>query len=116
MEIEYVWNGDFMIPNLKAPDTPDEMIGKFGRMREKYLKDHKIGLYTAYITSGKLYQHLLEIDHQAKERKAAIVKKMKEAEGVDQKMQKEHCWEYLQKLQTIELEADQIVLDELVYV
>lgn len=118
MNIEYVKNGDYLIPNLKAPEAPEgiENLGKFGLLREDYLKENKKGTYEEYLLTGELSQHLLTIDRQAYERKEVIVEQMKKAEGVNLKMQEGNFALYLQKIQTIELEAERIVLEEMIYV
>ena len=41
--IEYIPTGDYFIPDLKPKETPP--IGKYGRMRKRYLKEHKPILY-----------------------------------------------------------------------
>ena len=58
--------GDYLIPNLSLPPETEELqIGKYGSMREKYLKDHRKGLYAALILSGKLTRHLYELNEEA---------------------------------------------------
>ena len=118
MAIEYVQNGDYQIPNLKAKEAPEgiEEIGKFGFLRENYLKEYKTGTYSAYLMKGDLSEHLIEIDQQAKERKEVIVEQMMKADGVNLQLKSENFALYLQKLQMIELEAERIVLEEMIYV
>ena len=61
MEIMYTRKGDYFYPNL-APDPADQVdVGKYGRMRRRYLKEHRQGLYSALWIEGKLTSHLLEI-------------------------------------------------------
>lgn len=58
----YRQEGDYLIPNLALPDEPEYQIGKYGRMRRSYLKEHRPILYTNLLTSGTLHRHLAEID------------------------------------------------------
>ena len=51
--------GDYLIPNLSLPEEPDYQIGKYGRMRRSYLKDHRPVLYANFLTSGTLHRHTL---------------------------------------------------------
>lgn len=74
--------GDYYIPNLTLPDEPKYQIGKYGRMRERYLKEHRRVVYTGLKLSGKLAEHLAEIDQTCNERMERIVKQMAEREGV----------------------------------
>ena len=48
----YTRAGDYLIPDISLPDAPAYSIGKYGRMREAFLKDHRPGLYTRLILSG----------------------------------------------------------------
>lgn len=63
----YRQEGDYLIPNLALPDIGDNQIGKYGRMRRRYLKEHRRILYTNLLTSGNLRRHLAEIDQACNE-------------------------------------------------
>ena len=53
----YRQEGDYLIPNLTLPDEPEYQIGKYGRMRRNYLKEHRPVLYANLLTSGTLHRH-----------------------------------------------------------
>ena len=61
-ELTYTRCGDYYIPDLKLSEQPEAPIGKYGRMRQRYLKERRPGLYSSLILSEKLYPHLLETD------------------------------------------------------
>ncbi len=61
-KLTYIRVGDYYIPNLKLAEQPDRSIGKYGRMRRRYLKEYRPALYNSLLLSEKLYPHLLEID------------------------------------------------------
>ena len=61
----YRQEGDYLIPNLSLPDESEYQIGKYGRMRRSYLKEHRPVLYASLLTSGTLHRHLAEIDKPA---------------------------------------------------
>ncbi len=65
MDGTYRQVGDYFIPNLVLPDDGEYQIGKYGRMRRSYLKEHRPILYTNLLTSGTLHRHLAEIDKPA---------------------------------------------------
>lgn len=67
-KLTYTRCGDYYIPDLKLSEQPEAPIGKYGRMRQRYLKEHRPGFYSSLILSEKLYPHLLEIDRAARER------------------------------------------------
>ena len=80
-ELTYTRCGDYYIPDLELSEQPEAPIGKYGRMRQRYLKEHRPGLYSSLILSEKLYPHLLEIDRAARERMDAMLPRMMEAAG-----------------------------------
>jgi len=55
-ELTYTRCGDYYIPDLKLSEQPEAPIGKYGRMRQRYLKEHRPGLYNSLILSEKLYR------------------------------------------------------------
>ena len=61
----YRQEGDYLIPNLSAPELP--AIGVWGQRRKRYLKEHRQALCAALLLSGRLNDHLSEIDIQAKD-------------------------------------------------
>ena len=78
----YRQDGDYLIPNLALPNDGDYEIGKYGRMRLDYLKEHRKILYTNYVMDGTLFKHLSEIDQACNERMEIIVPAMAKQEGV----------------------------------
>ena len=64
--ITYKQEGDYLIPDLKLPEE-NEPVGKYGRMRETFLKQNRSSIYTTLLLTGKLHEHLTEIDRTAKE-------------------------------------------------
>jgi hypothetical protein len=72
----------YQIPNLTVPSELKCQIGVWGRRRLAYLKNHRRVLYVNLLTSGKLNEHLREIDQAANGRHEMIVRQMMEAEGV----------------------------------
>ena len=78
----YRQEGDYLIPNLALPEEPEYQIGKYGRMRRSYLKEHRPVLYANLLTSGTLHRHLAEIDQACNERMEIIVSAMAKQEGV----------------------------------
>ena len=64
--IEYIPCGDYFIPDLKLRKTPP--IGKYGRMRKRFLEEHRPFLYNKLVLSESLFPHLLEIEAVANRR------------------------------------------------
>ena len=111
----YRREGDFLILNLVLPDTGDYQIGKYGRMRRRYLKEHRRVLYTNLLTSGNLRCHLAEIDQACNERIESIVSAIAEQEGVTEALKAADQVEWVRRMNSIRNRAEEIVLTELVY-
>lgn len=111
----YRREGDFLIPNLVLPDTGDYQIGKYGRMRRRYLKEHRKVLYTNLLTSGNLRCHLAKIDQACNERIESIVSAIAEQEGVTEALKAADQVEWVRRMNSIRNRAEEIVLTELVY-
>ena len=114
-ELTYICVGDYYIPNLKLAEQPDRSIGKYGRMRRSYLKEHRPVLYASLLTSGTLHRHLAEIDQACNERMAIIVSDMARQEDVTAALNAAHQMEWVRRMNSIRNRAEEIVLTELVY-
>ena len=111
----YRREGDYLIPNLTLPDTGDNQIGKYGRMRRSYLKEHRPILYTNLLTSGTLHRHLAENDQACNERMEIIVSAMAKQEDVTETLKASAQMEWVRHMNSIRSLAEEIVLTELVY-
>ena len=107
--------GDYFIPNLILPDDSDYQIGKYGRLRRNYLKEHRKILYTNYVAEGTLFKHLSEIDQACNERMEIIVPAMAKQEGVNESLKAENQMKWVGLMNNIQAAAEEIVLKERVY-
>ena len=111
----YMQVGDSYIPDLKYEEPGHYSIGKYGRMRKRYLQAHRPILFSELTLSGKLYQHLAETDHACKERVELIIRQMKGREGVTEALKAVDQIEWVRRMNRIYNRAEEIVLNELVY-
>lgn len=111
----YRQEGDYLIPNLALPGEPEYQIGKYGRMRRSYLKEHRKVLYTNLTVSGTLFEHLAEIDRSCNERMEIIETVMAKQEGVTEALKAVDQMEWVRRKNSIRNRAEEIVLTELVY-
>ena len=112
----YRQEGDYLLPNLSLPpDTPEYQTGKYGRMRKRYLKEHRHALYTSLLLSGKLDQHLAEIDQTCVERIERITAYMARVEGVTETLKATDQMEWVGRMNNIHNRAEEMILSELVY-
>ena len=115
MKISYSQCGDYLIPNLVLPEEEQQPIGKYGRMRKRYLKDHRPVLYSNLLLSGELHQHLYEIGQACTDRIELITQQMKVQEGVTEALKAVDQMEWVRRMNSIQSRAEEFVLHELVY-
>ena len=111
----YRQEGDFLIPNLVLPDTQDYQIGKYGRMCQRYLKEHQNTLYASMMLSGKLYPYLAEIDQICNDRMEQLTSQMAKREGVTEAMKAADQLGWVGRMNNIRNQAEEMVLWEVVY-
>ena len=98
------------IENEEAPT-----LTKYGRMRERYLREYKKVLYYNLLTSGKLYEHLAEIDTSACNMAEYLIKEMARKQGVTEQLKAEDMMRWVGLMNNIRACADEIVLNDIVY-
>ena len=115
MGITYHWEGDFLIPDLVLSDTTDYHIGKYGRMRHRYLKEHRRTLFTIMLTDETLAKHIADIDAACRDRLDTLIPAMAKQEGVTEELKAANQMEWVRRMNNIKDRAEEIILQELVY-
>ena len=115
-KITYHREGDYFIPDLCLPKQPDGHIGKYGRLRLNYLKSFDRGLYTELLIDGTLKQYLLDIDENANTKVNLLIKQLAESENINEQLKEYHQIEWVQAMNNIKNRAEEIVLNEIIYV
>ena len=111
----YTQVGDVLLPNLTIGEDGQQPIGKYGRMRKRYLKEQHSLIYLELLLSGKLYPYLLEIDEACEARMELLVLQMAKLEGVTEALKAADQMEWVRRMNSIRNRAEEIVLSELVY-
>ena len=114
MNLTYLRNGDYLFPDLRL-EKEGLPIGKYGLLRKSYLKEHKRGWYSSLLLTGKLDEHLAEIDHSCTERVELITHQLAQREGVTEALKEADQMEWVRRMNNIRERAEEIVLSELVY-
>ncbi len=118
MELTYTKVGDYLVPDLMmdGQESGEEMpLGKYGRMRERFLQEHHSGTYTSMLLTGRLEPHLKEIDRQAQGQVDKMVANLKKQHGVDEAMKARDQMGWVQAVNSFMAQAEEIVLAEIVY-
>ena len=114
-ELTYTMQGEYRLPNLLPPQEPEVTLGKYGLMRRRYLRQHRRVTYTNLLTSGKLTEHLLEIEQAARSRMEQITAQMAKAEGVTEELKATDQMKWVGLMIGIRQAAEETVLTELIY-
>ena len=112
-ELTYHWEGDYLIPDLEAPEAPK--IGKFGTLRHKYLRSKHRGIFDGMLLEGSLNLHLEQIDRQANEMMERLTAQMAQAEGVTEALKARDQMAWVRAMNSIKNRAEEIVLNDLIY-
>ncbi len=107
--------GDYLIPDISLPDAPAYPIGKYGRIREAYLKEHRPGLYTRLILSGKLREHLAEVKRACNERLEIMIPQITKAQVVTEAMKTRDQFSWVGRMNEIKHSAKESILAEIIF-
>ena len=113
--IHYTLHGDYYLPDLDLPEKASAPIGHYGRMRKTYLEEHRPGLYERLLLSGRLYEHLAEINACCNERMDRMIHRMADAEGINEKLKASNQLGWVSRMNSIRNQVEEIVLAELVF-
>ena len=111
--IEYKLVGDYYLPMIKAPETPE--IGAWGRRYLRYLKENKKAYYTALLLSGKLFDQAAAINQAAEELYNRLIKEIALREGVTEELKSNNQMEWVRHMNSIRNRVEEVVIEELIY-
>lgn len=103
------------LPDLVLDAPPPGPLGKFGRMRKRYLEQRRDGTFTALVLSGKLTEHLLEVDQTARDQLAALTRQLAADEGVTESLKARNQMEWVRRMNSIRNRAEEMVKHDLIY-
>ena len=112
--LTYTRNGDYLIPNLELSQQPKQNLGKYGRMRQKYLQENRQGLYNRLLLSEKLYPHLLEIDQAAERRLEQMMPELAKAAGATEELKARDQMKWVGLMNTCKAQAEEMILHDLI--
>ena len=110
--LNYTQTGDYLLPNLTL-NQPRKPLGKYGRLRRTYLKEHRPVLYNTMLLSGSLYPHLMEVEQTAENRMQQTMTQLLKQNPAPDKEQSQMAW--VQHMNSLKAQAEELVLTELIY-
>ena len=117
-KLTYSTKNNTQIPNIQISkeleDLPD-IVGKYGMLRETYLKEHRSGLYIRMLMDNSLWKHIVEIDNQAQNQLDVIINNLMEQENVTEELKAQNQLLWIQKVNNIKNRAEETILNNIVY-
>ena len=113
--IKYELKGEQYYPMLGIAEQKERNIGKYGLLYRDYIKQHKRGTYTTFLTEGKLNAHLHEIDVQANALVEAMVANLAHERGIDEELKASDALKWVAEMNNIKASAEEIVLREVIH-
>ena len=108
--------GDYYYPRLAVPEEPEGDIGRYGRMRKRFLKEHRKGDFAELLMNGNLKQHLIDIDREAKEQIELITAQLARAEGVNEDLKARDQLGWIRAMNPCRARAEEQVVREIVLI
>ena len=112
--LSYTLHGDYYLPDLEINEK-EPTYGKYGIMRKKFLKEHRSARYQYLVLTGKLTEHLNQVDKEAREKVEMLMEQMAEQWDVTEKLKTQNQMEWMQRMNNIKTNAEEVVLKENIY-
>ena len=113
--LTYTQNGDYLIPDLSLTEQESRPLGKYGRMRRKYLQEHRPVLWNQMILSETLFPHLREIDETASSRLERMLPALAKAAGATEELKASDPMTWVGLMNSCKAQAEETILSELIY-
>ena len=114
-ELTYTRSGDYWIPDLSLSQQETQPLGKYGRLRKKYLQENRPVLWNSLILSEKLYPHLREIDETANSRLEQMMPGLMQSAGVTEALKASNPLKWVGLMNSLKAQAEEVILTELIY-
>ena len=114
-EITYTKQADYLIPDLTLPTEPELPLGRYALMHRDYLENHKRVTYLNLLTSGSLNGHLYQTEQTALQRLELLTKQLAKEQGVTEELKEKAPMQWLGMMNSIRSQAEEVILDELIF-
>ena len=113
--LNYTLHGDYYLPDLEINEE-EPTYGKYGIMRKQFLKKHRSARYQYLVLTGKLTEHLNQVDKEVREKVEMLVEQMAEQWGVTEELKMRDQMEWVRRMNNIKNVAEEMVISEIVYI
>ena len=112
--LNYTLHGDYYLPDLEINEG-EPTYGKYGIMRKQFLKEHRSARYQYLVLTGKLTEHLNQVDKEASEKVEMLMEQMAEQWGVTEELKMQNQIEWVRRMNNIKNVAEEMVSLEIIY-
>ena len=112
--LSYTLHGDYYLPDLEINEE-EPTYGKYGIMRKQFLKEHRSARYQYLVLTGKLTEHLNQVDKEVREKVEMLMEQMAEQWGVTEELKMQDQMEWVRRMNNIESVAEEMVLRKFIY-
>ena len=112
--MNYTLHGDYYLPDLVLREE-EPTYGKYGMLRKQFLKEHRSARYQYMLLTGKLNEHLNQIDQEVREQVETLMEQMTEKQGVTEELKAQDQMEWVRLMNNIKASAEEIVLKNMIY-
>ena len=112
--LNYTLHGDYYLPDLEINEE-EPTYRKYGIMRKQFLKEHRSARYQYLVLTGKLTEHLNQVDKEVREKVEILMEQMAEQWGVTEELKMQDQMEWVRKMNNIQATAEEIALKEIIY-
>lgn len=112
--LNYTLHGDYYLSDLEINEE-EPTYGKYGIMRKQFLKEHRSARYQYLVLTGKLTEHLNQVDKEAREKVEMLVEQMAERWGVTEELKTQNQMEWVRRMNNIKNVAEEMALLEIIY-
>ena len=113
-ELNYTLHGDYYLPDLEINEE-EPTYRKYGIMRKQFLKEHRSARYQYLVLTGKMTEHLNQVDKEVREKVEILMEQMAEQWGVTEELKMQDQMEWVRRLNNIQATAEEIALKEIIY-
>ena len=113
--LSYTLHGDYYLPDLVLNEEKT-IYGKYGMLRKQFLKEHRLAKYQYLLLTGKLTEHLNQIDQESREQVEMFMEQMAEKQGVTEELKVENQMKWVRLMNNIKASAEEMVLRETLYI
>lgn len=113
-ELNYTLHGDYYLPDLEINEE-EPTYRKYGIMRKQFLKEHRSARYQYLVLTGKLTEHLNQVDKEVREKVEILMEQMAEQWGVTEELKMQDQMEWVRRLNNIQATAEEIAHKNIIF-